>query len=130
MEVSKRDKRLTEFAREMRKSPMPNERWLWNVVRNRRLGGWKFRRQCPVGPYIADFLCEGAHVIVELDGSSHDDRQDYDEARCAVLESLDYCVIRVGSKVLVRDGDDIPGLILESCEKSKNTPSPQPSPPT
>lgn len=107
----------------MRKSPMPNEKWLWNVVRNRRLGGWKFRRQCPVGPYIADFICEEARVIVELDGSSHEDREDYDDSRCAFLETLGYCVIRIGSKVLVSDGDDIPGLILEACEKSRKTSS-------
>ena len=58
-------------ARAMRRAPTDAERRLWRLLRDRRLSGLKFRRQVPVGPYIVDFLCVGARLIVEADGSQH-----------------------------------------------------------
>ena len=60
-----------EFARRLRREQTDVERKLWYALRDRRLGGWKFRRQQPVGSYIADFICFEAKLIVELDGSQH-----------------------------------------------------------
>ena len=79
--ASKRDPRLIDFARQMRPNPTPSEKWLWNVVRAHRLGGFHFRRQVALGPYIADFVCAEAKVIVELDGVSHEDKAEYDFSR-------------------------------------------------
>jgi very-short-patch-repair endonuclease len=119
---------LTEFAREMRKQPTAAERWLWNEVRGRRLGGLKFKRQVPIGPYIVDFVCEEAQVIVELDGRGHDAQQDYDLRRKRTLEARGYKVMRIGTEVKVADGCEVPHLILTACQARRAEPSPQPSP--
>jgi very-short-patch-repair endonuclease len=57
----------------MRCAPTEAELRLWRLLRDRRLSGLKFRRQVPVGPYIVDFLCVSARLIVEGDGSQHGD---------------------------------------------------------
>jgi very-short-patch-repair endonuclease len=64
------------------------------VLRNRQLGGFKFRRQVPIGRYFADFACLGARLVVELDGSQHHDRADYDAARTRELEACGWRVMR------------------------------------
>lgn len=61
----------TSHARALRKTMTEAERKLWYLLRSRRFSGFKFRRQVPVGPYIADFLCFEARLIVEADGSQH-----------------------------------------------------------
>ena len=60
-----------EFARRLRRDQTDVERKLWYALRNRRFNGFKFRRQQPIGPYIADFVCLEAKLIVELDGGQH-----------------------------------------------------------
>ena len=62
---------MLNFARTMRKEPTEAERTLWHILRGRRFSGFKFRRQAPIGPYIADFVCFEARLIVEADGSQH-----------------------------------------------------------
>ena len=62
---------LTNIARSLRRKQTEEERKLWARLRDRRLNGLKFRRQAPCGPFVADFLCEAAMLIVELDGSQH-----------------------------------------------------------
>ena len=66
-----------KLARRMRATPTEAEQRLWRLLRDRRLCGLKFRRQVPVGPYIVDFLCVGARMIVEADGSQHADSRRY-----------------------------------------------------
>lgn len=60
------------MARVLRKSDNHAESWLWQNLRNRMMGG-KFRRQYPIGKYIADFVCVELHLVIELDGSQHID---------------------------------------------------------
>jgi len=60
-----------DFARRLRRDQTDVERKLWFAVRGRRFHGFKFRRQQPVGPYIADFLCFDAKLVIELDGDQH-----------------------------------------------------------
>jgi very-short-patch-repair endonuclease len=67
---------------------------LWYHLRARRLAGCKIRRQVPLGPYIADFLCERERVIIEVDGGSHTERVEHDMARTAWLEQRGYRVLR------------------------------------
>ena len=89
--------RLTRIARTLRRNQTEEERKLWARLRDRRLSGLKFRRQQPVGPYVADFLCDAAMLIVEVDGSQHDEadaRRD-DEQRTDMLNTLGYAVVRV-----------------------------------
>jgi len=62
---------LADFARELREKQTPAEALLWQLLRNRRLLGFKFRRQHQFGDYIADFYCHEARLIIECDGSVH-----------------------------------------------------------
>src|SRR5690606_19028395 len=66
-------KRARGFAKHMRKNPTDAERQMWLLLKDRRFTDFKFRRQVPIGPYIADFVCYAARVIIELDGSQHID---------------------------------------------------------
>src|SRR5438874_1632896 len=83
-------RRLLHFARDMRRAPTQAEQRLWSLLRDRRLGGFKFRRQHPVGGYILDFFCESASTAIELDGTQHTTPEGiaYDERRTADLANL------------------------------------------
>jgi len=86
--------RLTGYARDMRKDPSKAENSLWQTLRNRQINGWKFRRQQVAGDYIADFLCHECHLVIELDGDSHDGQEAYDLKRTKWFESQGFKVIR------------------------------------
>jgi very-short-patch-repair endonuclease len=93
-----RDLPTTARAQELRAVPTEAERKLWLRLRDRRLGGAKFVRQAPVGPYFADFACRETKLIVEVDGSQHVDSA-HEEARDAFLLSRGY------SALCFRNGD-------------------------
>jgi very-short-patch-repair endonuclease len=80
-------------AKELRRDLTDAERKLWSVILNRQLDGAKFRRQQPIGPFVADFVCQERHLIVEADGGQHDDNAK-DARRTAFLESKGYRVLR------------------------------------
>jgi len=90
-------------ARGLRRSAGDAARKFWSRTRNRRLGGFKFRREVPLGPYIADFLCPEARLIVEIDGDQHAEVQTYDAARTRYLERLGYAVIRIPTHEVLHD---------------------------
>jgi very-short-patch-repair endonuclease len=81
-------------ARRMRKDATDAERRIWALVRNRRLDGYKFRRQIWIGPFIADFVCEQPQLIVEIDGGQHSMQLSYDVARTRYFKARGYRVIR------------------------------------
>ena len=85
---------MEEFARKLRRNSTDAELKLWYFLRNRNLVGYKFRRQHPLPPYVVDFVCIEAKLIVELDGGQHLERIPHDEKRTAFLKSKGYCVIR------------------------------------
>ncbi len=85
---------MLRYARSLRKNPTNAERLLWQHLRRRRLAGFRFRRQHSIGPYICDFACLEAAIVVELDGSQHVEQSDYDERRDAFLRSQGYRVLR------------------------------------
>jgi very-short-patch-repair endonuclease len=70
------------------------ERRLWHHLRAHRFHGLGFRRQVPLGPYVADFLCEAQRLIVEVDGGQHADRTVEDAQRTAWFEARGYRVLR------------------------------------
>ncbi|MEX0718742.1 MAG: DUF559 domain-containing protein [Planctomycetaceae bacterium] len=82
-------------ARSLRRKATTPERVLWGILRNGRLAGLKFRRQHPIGPYVADFYCAAAKLIVEVDGESHEHKQQSDSLRTRHLESHGLKVLRV-----------------------------------
>jgi very-short-patch-repair endonuclease len=87
---------IRQRARELRKSSTPTEQKLWQALRNCNLGVYKFRRQHPIGPYIADFFCAEVRLVVEVDGGGHLDQIAYDQDRADWLEGQGYHVIRYG----------------------------------
>jgi very-short-patch-repair endonuclease len=84
----------SETARRLRRETTEAERRLWLVLRDRRLAGHKFRRQRPIGPYIADFVSIRSRLIIEIDGSQHLDNV-AGLRRTAWLERHGWRVIRV-----------------------------------
>ena len=81
-------------ARSLRRDSTDAERAFWNQVRAKRLGGHRFRRQVPIGPYIVDFVCPTARLVVELDGGHHQGQAFADERRTQWLEGEGYRVLR------------------------------------
>jgi len=96
------------------------------VLRKSRLDGSKFRRQQTLGPYIADFYCESAKLVVELDGVSHLGQKSLDDAREAYFRGRGLEVVRISNDELLKDREGVAGMILEAIRRRK--PSPQPSP--
>jgi very-short-patch-repair endonuclease len=85
---------MNRFARSLRKNPTEAEQRLWNHLRTRRLSGFKFRRQRPFGPYVCDFICLEASIIIELDGSQHAEQMTYDQYRDDFMRSYGFRVLR------------------------------------
>jgi very-short-patch-repair endonuclease len=92
-----------------------SERKLWAGLRGEQLGV-KFRRQHPLGSYIADFACLDPKLIVELDGSQHAEQTGYDERRDAFFESHGFAVLRFGSNEPLRNLDGVRTVILEQLK--------------
>ena len=89
--------------RNLRRAQTEAEARLWRHLRDRRLAGYKFRRQHKIGTYFVDLVCTEASLIVELDGGQHAERKPYDAARTAALEVAGYRVIRFwNDDVLIR----------------------------
>jgi very-short-patch-repair endonuclease len=109
----------TDKARRLRKNLTDAERTVWNSLRSRQFGGYKFRRQQPIGPYIVDFVCFENKLIIELDGGHHDHSQqaDYDSVRTAWLEVQGYRVLRFWNNQVMEEPDAVKATILEALEQ-------------
>ncbi len=81
-------------ARELRTRTTEAEALLWQQLRGRRFQGFKFRRQRPLGPYILDFVCLEAGLVIEVDGWQHSDQHAYDQKRTELIKSQGLIVIR------------------------------------
>ncbi|MBL8128614.1 MAG: endonuclease domain-containing protein [Chloroflexia bacterium] len=90
-------------ARELRTSETHAEAVLWEALRGRKLNGLKFRRQHPIGPFVADFCCAKRRLIVELDGDIHATQQERDAEREALLHQAGYSVIRFANEQVLHD---------------------------
>jgi very-short-patch-repair endonuclease len=107
------------------------EQLLWRHLRNREFGGWKFRRQHPVGPFIVDFICLDKNVVIEVDGGQHDDNKELDLQRSAYLTMMGYTVIRFWNNEVMQETEAVLEAILGVISNDvQNSPSPQPSPPS
>jgi very-short-patch-repair endonuclease len=89
-------------ARALRREPTEVETTMWRLLRDRRLGGIKFRRQYPLGPFIADFACPSDRIVVELDGSQHAENAS-DRRRDADLASQGWRVLRFWNAEVVEN---------------------------
>ncbi len=104
---------LRERARGVRREATPAERRLWGMLRGGQLGGLKFRRQVPLGDYIADFACFYPKVIVECDGGQHADSA-YDAARDAWFAAQGFMVLRYWNADVLAHPVEIAEAILRA----------------
>lgn len=111
------------FARTLRKNPTDAERRLWFLLREKKLGGFRFRRQQPIGPYVADFFCAPIKPIIELDGDQHgsDAGLAKDQVRTTWLQSRGYRVLRFPNDAVFKQSRWVLEAIWHEIE---NTPHP------
>lgn len=106
---------LTERARDLRKQPTKAEAWLWKAIKNRALGGYKFRRQQPIEGYIVDFVCLDLMLVVEIDGDIHKSQRDYDAVREKDLTTMGFKVIRFHNEEVLTNVDSVKEAIFDVC---------------
>ena len=107
----------------MRRTPSRGERTVWNIVRDRRLSGAKFRRQHPLEGHVADFACVEARLIIEVDGLSHERQRAYDDARTAKLAAFGWRVMRLRDRDVIADPGGIERDILTALNTAPLPPS-------
>ncbi|MES2174048.1 MAG: DUF559 domain-containing protein [Pseudomonadota bacterium] len=103
--------KLGQYAHDMRREPTDYERRLWSALRASQLGGFKFRRQAVIEPYICDFLCPLIGLIVEVDDDRHDPIKDRD--RDFDLAHQGYLVLRFSNADIRDNLDGVLTVILE-----------------
>ncbi len=113
------EKQSTLKSRALRRSQTEAEALLWQYLRARRLCGFKFRRQHPFPPYIADFYCAEKKLIIELDGSQHLDRQEYDAERTRFLNAKGNTVLRFWNDEVLKDMNAVLQIISEALSHGK-----------
>lgn len=115
---------LLGHARDMRTAATDAEHRLWQCLRNRQLAGLKFRRQHPIPPYIADFYCDALRLVVEVDGSQHNDA--VDSARNRFLESRGLSIMRFHANDVLSQTGAVVEAILNFSPGRPLTPTPLP----
>lgn len=108
-------------ARCLRTEMTEAEKALWWQLRDRRLAGFKFRRQLPVGPFFADFACWQAKLIVEVDGGQHAERVFYDQQRTRFLERQGFTVIRFWNDEVLHNWEGVRQVILWNLHRKMST---------
>lgn len=103
-------------ARELRRNATSAESKLWSHLRNRQLDGFKFVRQEPIGPFIADFVCRQKKLIIEIDGATHstDEEVARDASRTRYLEERGYIVTRFQNEDIYHAMD----FVIEAIRKA------------
>ena len=111
-------------SRRLRLTQTDAERKLWLLLRDRRLGGAKFRRQHPVGKFIVDFCCPDQRLAIELDGGQHAAQTEADERRSRFLRARGYSVLRFWDDEVLRNPEAVLLEILQALTSEKKSPSP------
>jgi very-short-patch-repair endonuclease len=110
-EANRHDQR--DYRKSLRSNSTPAEGLLWRLLKGRQVGGYKFRRQQGIGQYVLDFYCPELRLSIELDGSSHDHRYDYDEQRTSFLAKQGIKVLRYHNELVYSN----PHAIIEDILK-------------
>jgi very-short-patch-repair endonuclease len=116
-------RQISPHASRLRRDATDVEKALWQALRNRQVEGFKFRRQATIGPYIVDFLCIEARLVVELDGGQHEEERD--RPRTAFLEAQGLSMLRFWNHDVVENFDGVAEAIrLALLQKTLPQPPP------
>jgi len=120
-------RKMVEIAREFRREPTEGEKILWSALRGKKLDGIKFRRQQPVGYFVVDFYASAFRLVIEVDGSIHDQQIEADKARQHILEELGLIVFRIKTEIVEKSLPVALALIrskIRELKQDSNFPSP------
>ena len=96
-----------EFSKSLRRNQTAAEKKLWQELRSRRCGGYKFRRQYIIDEYVVDFVCISKKLVVEVDGPTHEGREDYDQNRTEHIRKRGYRLIRFSNAEVLDETDAV-----------------------
>ncbi|MFP5471323.1 MAG: endonuclease domain-containing protein [Bacteroidia bacterium] len=108
---------LREKARYLRKNSTLSEVLLWNEIKNGKLYGYDFHRQKPILNYIVDFFCHDLCLVIEIDGTSHDEKMDYDAKRQNEIEALGLTILRFSNLEVKKHLPQVLAVIDDYIEK-------------
>ena len=108
---------IQQRARELRKDLTPAEIKLWQVLRRRQIDGLHFRKQHAIGTYVVDFYCAKAKLCIEIDGDSHAEQVEYDQARTEYLNERGYQVIRFTNREVFNHFEAVVQRIVDECQR-------------
>jgi very-short-patch-repair endonuclease len=114
--------RQTARAQRLRREPTEAEATLWKHLNRRQLGGYKFSRQIPVGPFVCDFMCRSAKLVVEVDGGQHGPARDASRER--FLQAEGFRIVRFWNNDVLANVEGVLTTILRALHDS-----PPPAPP-
>jgi PncC family amidohydrolase len=122
---------LKEFVTEHRSIPTEAEKVLWEIVRGKKMAGFKFRRQHIISNYIADFVCLSGKLIIEVDGLHHQlpENKANDEVRTKELKNLGFDVIRFTKEQILNEPDQVINVIIQRSKQKRLELSTTQSPP-
>lgn len=109
---------MLRIAGDLRHSVTPAEKKLWGYLRNRKINGYRFRRQHPINEFVVDFFCFEAMLAIEVDGDVHEERyqKERDEERTVILNRLGIKVIRIKNQEIESNIN----LVIEAIKKELN----------
>jgi very-short-patch-repair endonuclease len=126
---------LTAVARALRRNATSAERRLWQGLRRKQVGGYRFRRQVALGRFVADFACLDARLIIEVDGATHSAEREIarDTTRTAALVAQGFAVLRFTNDDVYRNLDGVLETIrlwlIELSRRAGGLAGPHPCPP-
>jgi very-short-patch-repair endonuclease len=113
-----------ERARLLRRQPTRAERQLWRILHNPRLASWHFRRQHPIPPYVVDFACLRAKLVIEADGPQHGPENLHDRKRDTFLRRLRWRILRFCNDEILNDPDYVLAAIQAHLDPHPASPTP------
>lgn len=104
-----------DFARQLRSRMTDAELRLWRELKRKQIGGMRFRRQCPIGPYIVDFVCLSAGVVIEIDGGQHAESVS-DAVRDTELSSRGFRILRFWNNEVLENIEGVCDMIVRYAD--------------